>query len=341
MASKKPKIRLYRNAKYDYSKPDATTVAAIGTDATCGCQCGLTTCKGPDAMALYNGIVVTPASSLLKFKPNQHYTNQHYTQPCFVCKGIHNAMKSMFQGQSGPVDFGPAFQARLLPSVREEGTTMRQGYDKYERIRTNGETRIREAIAKLQQQRAAFLDRANQMQALKDKVRVGHELLNAAADKLHSLGDRFNTLRQQNGLQYEDKVAVGLPYFPPFFKVSNRNYVVMMVCVNVLMLVGILVYAFYGRTETDVDITRTHSPAAAVAATAPSTQGAPEPSSAAAPLSEVDQVSPDPPPDTPSVFDDESDEYRARGGTKVRGKNATGARGSTSRVSLSHRAYHD
>lgn len=334
MASKKPKIRLYRNVKYDYTNPDATTVAAIGNFDACGCQCGRTPCKGPDAMALYNARVVTPASSLLKFKTNK------YTQPCYVCMGIQNAMKSMFQGQSGPVDFGPQFQSRLLPSVREEGTTMKQGYDKYERIRTDGETRIREAIAKLQQQRAAFLDRANQMQALKDKVRVGHELLNAAADKLHSLGDRFNTLRQQNGLQYEDKVAVGLPYFPPFFKVSNRNYVVMMVCVNVLLLVGILVYAFYGRTETDVDITRTHSPAAAVAATAPSTQGAPEPSSAA-PLSEVDQVSPDPPPDTPSVFDDESDEYRARGGTKVRGKSATGARGSTSRVSLSHRAYHD
>lgn len=335
MVSKKPKIRLYRNVTYDYSNPNATTVATIENVNTCGCQCKRTQCTGPDAMAVYNAQVVTPASGLLKFK-----TNTDYTQPCLVCTGIQSAMKGMFQGQSGPVDFGSEFQARLFPSVREEGTTMKEGYDKYERIHTGGETRIREAIAKLQKQRAAFLDRANQMQALKDKVRVGHELLNAAADKLHSLGDRFNTLRQQNGLQYEDKVAVGLPYFPPFFKVSNRNYVVMMVCVNVLLLVGILVYAFYGRTETDVDITRTHSPAAAVAATAPSTPGAPEPSSAA-PLSEVDHVSADPPSDTPSVFDDESDEYRARGGTKVRRKGAKGARGATSRVSLSHRAYHD
>lgn len=220
-----------------------------------------------------------PDSCDVLSEPNTYNTpgNSH---PCMICRDITEAISQMLNQDDVNAQFlqleGAAFQS------------LQDGADAYTKAKAKGEASIQQAIATLEQKRAHFEAQAAKIRALKDKVRVATEVLHEATGKLSGMGTSFNTLEQQNGLQYKDRVPVGIPYLPPFFTLSNRNFVVMMVCINVLLLVGIIVYAFVGRIRTDADIVATRGAKAgegdssgndAGASAAPAT--APAPASAA------------------------------------------------------------
>ena len=134
-----------------------------------------------------------------------------------------------------------------------------KGRRQYRSMRRDEMKRIRERISILHDKRDLFEKQAMKIRALKEKIHVATEVLHTATGKLSNLSSSFNTLEQQNGLQYQDKVQVGIPYLPPFFTLSNRNYVIMMVCINVLLLIGIIVYAFRNQVRTDFDVVSTDS----------------------------------------------------------------------------------
>ena len=138
-------------------------------------------------------------------------------------------------------------------------TVLKNGKTQYTSVKNNGLQGISEGIAVLTKKRALFEAQAEKIRALKQKIHVATEVLHTATGKLSHLSSSFNTLEQQNGLQYQDKVQVGIPYLPPFFTLSNRNYVIMMVCINVLLLIAIIVYAFMNRVRTDFDVVSTDS----------------------------------------------------------------------------------
>ena len=169
--------------------------------------------------------------------------------PCEVCTDIGRVLKLALDDQ----DFTRSFIGlNTFESLQD-------GADVYKRAKAEGDASIQQAIRTLEQKRAHFEAQAGKIRALKDKVRVATEVLHGATGKLRGMGTSFNTLEQQNGLQYKDRVSVGLPYLPPFFTLSNRNFVIMMVCINVLLLVGIIVYAFVGRIRTDADVVKTRN----------------------------------------------------------------------------------
>ena len=218
----------------------------------------------------------------------EKYNTKRNSHPCVICRDITVAISQMFDRDDVNPQFlqleGAAFQS------------LQAGADAYKKAKANGEASIRQAIADLEQKRAHFEAQASKIRALKDKVRVATEVLHEATGKLGGMGASFNTLEQQNGLQYKDRVPVGIPYFPPFFTLSNRNFVVMMVCINVLLLVGIIVYAFVGRIRTDADVVATRGTAVTGESdrgnkTGASSVTAPAPASAA----------PTPPPSAPEA----------------------------------------
>ena len=168
--------------------------------------------------------------------------------PCEVCKDIRTVLKLALDQ-----NFKRSFNGM------DTFESLQAGADVYKRAKAKGDASIQQAIRTLEQKRAHFEAQAAKIRALKDKVRVATEVLHEATGKLRGMGTSFNTLEQQNGLQYKDRVPVGLPYLPPFFTLSNRNYVIMMVCINVLLLVGIIVYAFVGRIRTDADVVKTRN----------------------------------------------------------------------------------
>ena len=244
------------------------------------------------------------------------YNTPGNSHPCMICRDITDAISLMFNQNDVNPQFlqleGAAFQS------------LQDGADAYKKAKAKGEASIQQAIAALEQKRAHFEAQAAKIRALKDKVRVATEVMHDATGKLSGMGTSFNTLEQQNGLQYKDRVPVGIPYLPPFFTLSNRNYVIMMVCINVLLLVGIIVYAFVGRIRTDADVVATRG-AEEMASTpeptpTPAPAPAPKPTPAPTPTPEPTPVpapapAPEPTPAPPaessslssssSMFDDE------------------------------------
>lgn len=190
------------------------------------------------------------------------YTNDICKCPCVdfgECYGL-DAIRYDFCGkkQNKP-------QCRLCTSVSNVVLNSRQslrnvlleGSTKYRQTKRQGLNDINKSIDALHEKRALFEAQAHKIRALKQKIHVATEVLHTATGKLSHLGSSFNTLDQQNGLQYKDTVQVGIPYLPPFFTLSNRNYVIMMVCINILLLIAIIVYAFMNRVRTDFDVVST------------------------------------------------------------------------------------
>ena len=289
--SAKPVVHNYRNVQYKYNAPQSPF--KIGS-SLCDCQCRRSSCSDIDLMMLY-GYDVTHAEKLYQQTPeyknentekNKKTETPHMflpynardSQPCVVCYGIRHAFYSLLNATH--TDFKKeAIDPQVLAA--EPFESLFQGVEKYELSKKEDNDAIASAIKRLELKRVNFQEQSQKIQALKNKIRVGQELLHAAADKLRNMGESFNTLRQQNGLQYEDRVPVGIPYLPPFFTLSNRNYVIMMVCINLLMLIGILVYAFIGRIQTDADIvqlrpqpTSSNTPATAASSTSQTTDTA-------------------------------------------------------------------
>ena len=333
-----PVVQLYRSVHFDY----ATGLVMPSKADVCKCPCSTESdkdCHGLDAL-MHGGSSYLftdhpdgdcpsheknrecssknaqhnawrkrcPDSCNVLSEPNTYNTpgNSH---PCMICRDITDAISQMLNQDDVNPQFlqleGAAFQS------------LQAGADVYKKAKAKGEATIQQAIATLEQKRSHFEAQAAKIRALKDKVRVATEVLHEATGKLSGMGTSFNTLEQQNGLQYKDRVPVGIPYLPPFFTLSNRNYVIMMVCINVLLLVGIIVYAFVGRIRTDADVVATRGAEetgeGGSAAPAPAASPAPAPAPAPTPAP-VPEPTPAPPAESSSssfssssssMFDDE------------------------------------
>ena len=241
-----PTLHLYRGYEFSYE----ANQLAQPPGGVCQCQCQ-DVCTGLDQLVYgqreYTCKQGGQVAQCTKLKSQfEALTRPNHTAACAVCTDIASVVTKSLGGSYADID-PKSFQA---------------GADAYKQAKAKGEASIQQAIATLEQKRAHFEAQAAKIRALKDKVRVATEVLHEATGKLSGMGTSFNTLEQQNGLQYKDRVPVGIPYLPPFFTLSNRNFVVMMVCINVLLLVGIIVYAFVGRIRTDADIVATRGAAA-------------------------------------------------------------------------------
>ena len=223
-----PIIYIYRHAEYDY-KDKGVQNLDIDNLKICKCPCG------PDS---YTDSCI--GLDTIRYDYIDEHRQKH--AQCLLCEGIVHVLKQQIQTLNGNIS-----------SVLEKGKNT------YEKTKKRGLTSIQNGIDALTQKRALFEAQAQKIRALKQKIHVATEVLHTATGKLSHLSSSFNTLEQQNGLQYQDTVQVGIPYLPPFFTLSNRNYVIMMVCINVLLLIAIVVYAFMNRVRTDFDVVSTDS----------------------------------------------------------------------------------
>lgn len=90
--------------------------------------------------------------------------------------------------------------------------------------------------------------------ALQQKIDLAYKVLHAEGNKLRDLTQNYANSRAQTDQSQRNRVAIGIPYLNPFFTMSQRNYVIMMLCFIVMLVVGILVYAFIGRTRLHGDV---------------------------------------------------------------------------------------
>ena len=337
-----PIVYIYRKAQFSYEDGAVLRVPSN----LCGCPCNTSKCTGIDALFASEALtlptlvddeacetvhdqyekVAQMMQNITKRTPPKNHCHQPSVRnvcPIKCTPGINTKIAELLQAQSklNPscevcTDIRNVLNLALdndfkQPFIGSSTTTyesLQAGADAYKQAKAKGEASIQQAIAALEQKRVHFEAQAAKIRALKDKVRVATEVLHEATGKLSGMGTSFNTLEQQNGLQYKDRVPVGIPYLPPFFTLSNRNFVVMMVCINVLLLVGIIVYAFVGRIRTDADVVATRGvkdtgegdSTASAPAPAPTTAPAPAPAPEPTPAPPVESSS-----SSSSMFADE------------------------------------
>lgn len=95
----------------------------------------------------------------------------------------------------------------------------------------------------------------NTVTALQKKIDLAYQVLQAEGNKLRDLTQNYANSKAQTDQSHRHRVAIGIPYLKPFFTMSQRNFVIMMMCFIIMLVVGILVYAFVGRTMLRGDVT--------------------------------------------------------------------------------------
>ena len=144
---------------------------------------------------------------------------------------------------SGILDQVDNIKPQLLTTLKTCAKTYQQSLDDHN-------TKIVQATTKLTNYVAAIETNSKTIGGLQQKIKLALKVLNGEGNRLQSLTKNLATYRAQNAQHDQDRVPIGLPYLNPFFTMSNRNYVIMMLVFIVLLVIGIFVYAFVGRRST-------------------------------------------------------------------------------------------
>ena len=226
-------IHLYRNIQFTRGG------VQLPWTETCRCQCDKNGCSGLDAITMYGE----------RFGHGYFKYNSKKSQPCAVCQGIVDALVTYtFKG-------GGDFQREtLLPPLQKTFESLETGFAKFDKANAQAEEATSALIRSIQKKRQLFSEQAEKIRALKGKVRVANDMMQNSANKLQTMNTSLTTLKQQNKKQYVDKVPVGVPFVPPLFHLSNRNYVIMMLCINALLVILILYFSFKGRRMFKFDL---------------------------------------------------------------------------------------
>ena len=136
-----------------------------------------------------------------------------------------------------------SIKPELLTTLKTNAKTYQQSFKDYN-------TNIVQASTKLTNYAAAIQKNSKTIGGLQQKIQLALKVLNGEGNRLQSLTKNLATYRAQNAQHDQDRVPIGLPYLNPFFTMSNRNYVIMMLVFIVLLVIGIFVYAFVGRRST-------------------------------------------------------------------------------------------
>jgi hypothetical protein len=214
-------IQIYRDIYYDYEK--GTAVAATNAYRNCKCAC-TNTCNGVDRLLYF---AHAPQSSPAKTKDDDE---PKPSSACDLCRSITTALQSgTFLAD---MKFNPTYDTKYNAS----------------------QTAILQRISDIETKQQQFELNRKKISSLQSRIRLAHELLNAQATKLKLIGSTFSNLKAQTSEKHLDRVALRFPYAQPFYTMSSRNYMLLIICFNVCLVVVILVYGFRQRTTLVADM---------------------------------------------------------------------------------------
>lgn len=251
-------IEIYRDMKFTYD-------GGLAGDVNCECPCDTSKCRNEDKLFLY-GVRPSPVKELYNyFQKGMHevttdgssfgddewsdatgdamvninretkvYDDREfikwqglmnsYTSACVICRKIKEIVDDA--------------------SIADTLTGLK---DTYNSKRSENSQTLDDLIHKLTTQQARFNANTEEIQQLQKKIRLAHELLNAQADKLKTFGQSFTSLQVQYQKRHKDRVSFGLPYFKPIYTMSSRQYFVLMVVLNVVLIVVMVMFGLYTR----------------------------------------------------------------------------------------------
>lgn len=150
---------------------------------------------------------------------------------------------------------------KLMPVTQKSAKTqtllqkLKNNIADYNSKRTHYNTQLQKIFLETQQLTNTIEDQRKQIQALQKKVNLAYRVLQAEGSKLQDLTHNYSTFKTQNNEAHDARVPIGLPFLDPFFTMTQRDYVIMMLCFIALLVVAILVYAFVRRKRFTADVT--------------------------------------------------------------------------------------
>jgi hypothetical protein len=123
-------------------------------------------------------------------------------------------------------------------------------FDKaYKHILKYYKTQLQQKLQNIKESDATIDLNRVQISTLRKNLENKQNILIEQSKQVQSLSASLISKNAQANLKQQDTVTIGLPYLP-FFKMSNRNYVFMMFIINILLIIGIILYSFLGVSKT-------------------------------------------------------------------------------------------
>lgn len=132
-------------------------------------------------------------------------------------------------------------------------------HSEYNNKKSTYSTQLQNLINTIQEQQTIFQANSNQILALQNRINVAKSLLEAQAEKLKTFSHQFNTFKAQNKQRNKNSVALKLPYMSPFYTMTAKQYLLMMIGLVITMIIIILVYGFYTTTRLVGDVSNSSS----------------------------------------------------------------------------------
>lgn len=178
-------------------------------------------------------------------------SNNKSTQKDNICKNVKQILQQIYYGENTRSQM--QFVAETVSNHVYTSGVQSNLKDYSKSFKQN----ITDSNKKINTYNTQLINYANQLYknsktigGLQQKIKLAMKVLNGEGNRLQSLTKNLATYRAQNAQHDQDRVPIGLPYLNPFFTMSNRNYVIMMLVFIVLLVIGIFVYAFVGRRST-------------------------------------------------------------------------------------------
>lgn len=132
-------------------------------------------------------------------------------------------------------------------------------FDKaYKHILKYYKTQLQQKLQNIKESDATIDLNRVQISTLRKNLENKQNILIEQSKQVQSLSASLISKNAQANLKQQDTVTIGLPYLP-FFKMSNRNYVFMMFIINILLIIGIILYSFLGVSKTPDTTEKTNS----------------------------------------------------------------------------------
>lgn len=231
-------INIYRNIKIIDGE--------IKIDNICKCPC-MNNCEQHEFSDILQQYTRTHSPEISSLK----------NQSCEICKRIVDNLKTMLSESNFKIpvsdskgDVNKYFLDIKVNSVSCSGKEYllffynyyKNNFNNFIQILKTKLTNIESIDNKIENNRKTILN-------LRKRLVNRQNILIEQSKQVQSLTSNLISKNAQANLKQHDTVTIGLPYLP-FFKMTNRNYILMMFIINILLLVGIIVYSFRKSIKT-------------------------------------------------------------------------------------------
>lgn len=272
-------IEIYRSFKYNYANG-----IQGDTSKLCGCHCDASKCVGVDKLFLYgqetaaletyydkwvkgqmgftedkkNALEQSNTSNPLNVDFSKfikdYFVNIDHTTKTYNDDNVENASKYYKSTYSSECQICTQIQ-NILINRKSEILGRLNGLNTAYNIKRDACTKeLENQISNITTYQSTFSDNTKQIQQLQKKIKLAHDLLNAQASKLKTVGESLNSLQVQYKERGKNRVAIGLPYLQPFLTMSSRNFLIMMICLKLILITVICVYGFYGSVKYTANV---------------------------------------------------------------------------------------